>query len=210
MQISEVASVAVALATLVLAYVTYLSVRQARDAQRALARPVLVPANIPQSKYVEKGEATNLDIQNVGSGVANDVWVVLFPYSDPLPWVPTQLSLRDHLPLRPEERRRMPIAPGGTTFTSRDRIGRVSLTVPPELARESGFPNPHDRRERVVARLTLSCRDSVGLKHAFIYDLDWLDHWVLVSTGPLIRKDLRDLDAEKGSRPAQRHSPTAD
>lgn len=206
---TEIASVGVAIATLVLALFTYLSVRQARDAQRALARPVLIPANIPQSKEVEKGEPTNLDIENVGPGVANDVWGVLFPYSDPLPWVPPQLSLRDHLPLRPAERRRMPFTSGGTMFTSGDRVGRVPLTVPVEFAPEAGFPNPQDRRERVVARLTLTCRDSLGLKQSFAYDLDWLDHWVSVNTGSLVRKDLRDLDGEKGSRPAPRRAPPA-
>jgi hypothetical protein len=206
METSDIASVGVAVATLVLAFFTYLSVRQARDAQRARARPVLIPSNVPQSKEVERGEATNLDVQNVGSGVAVDVWGVILPFSDPLPWVPTQLSLRDHLPLRPGEIRRMPFAPGGTMFTHADRVGHVPVAVPPELAPEASFPNSQDRRERVVARLTLSCRDSLGLKHAFAYDLDWLDHWVSVNTGSLVRKDLRDLDAEKGSQPARRRS----
>ena len=144
---NDIASVGEAIATLVLAFFTYLSVRQARDAQRALARPILIPANIPQSKEVEKAEPTNLDIENVGPGVANDVWGVLLPYSDPLPWIPPQLFLRDHLPLRPGERRRMPFTSGGTMFTSRDRVGRVPLAVPVEFAPEAGFPNPHDRRE---------------------------------------------------------------
>jgi hypothetical protein len=209
MCISDIASVGVALATLLLGFFTYLSVRQARDAQRALVRPVLIPANIPQSKEVEQGKATNLDIQNVGAGVANDVWGVLFPYSDPVPWVPTQLSMRDNLPLQSGERRRMPFTPGGTVFTSKNKVGRIPLFVPIELAPEAGFPNSQDRRERVVARLTLTCRDSLGFKRAFTYDLDWDDHWVSVSTDALVRKDLRDLDAEKGSRPAPRRAPPA-
>jgi hypothetical protein len=210
LSMADIASIAVAIATLVLAFFTYLSVRQARDAQRALARPVLIPPTILQSKEIQNGQATNLDIENVGPGVATDIWVVLFPHSDSIPGVPAQLSFRDHLPLRLGERRRMPIMQGGTMFSSKDRVGGVSLTVPAEFAPEaSGLPDPRDRRPRVIGRLTLTCRDSLGLKWSFAYDLDWTDHWISINTGTLVQKDLRDLDAEKSSVPTPRLAPPA-
>jgi hypothetical protein len=104
----------------------------------------------------------------------------------------------------------MPFMQGGTIFTSRDRVGGVPLTVPVEFAPEkAGLPDPRDRRERVIARLTLTCRDSLGLKQSFAYDLDRTGHWISINNGTLVQKDLRDLDAEKGSSPAPRRAPPA-
>ena len=207
LNMTEIASISVAIATLILAFFTYLSVRQARDAQRALARPILIPANIPQSKDIQEGLAATLSVENVGSGAATDVWGVIFPYFDTLPEVPPQLSFRDHLPLRPSEKRTMPFMPGGTVFTTKDRVGKVPLTVPAELAPEAGIPDPRDRKERVIARLTLTCRDSLGLKQSFAYDLDWTDHWICINSGSIVKKDLRDLDVEKGTKPSPRREP---
>jgi hypothetical protein len=210
LSMADIASIAVAITTLILAFFTYLSVRQARDAQRALARPVLIPATNSESKELQNGQATNLDIENVGPGVATDIWLVLFPYSDSLSGLPTQLSYREHLPLRPGERRRMPIGQGGTIFSSKDRVGRFPLTVPAEFAPEAGgLPDPRNRRPRVIGRLTLTCRDSLGLKWSFAYDLDWTDHWISINSGSLVQKDLRDLDAEKSSSPIPRRTPPA-
>lgn len=206
---ADLASISVAIATLVLAFFTYLGVRQARDAQCAQVCPVLIPANNSQSKEVQNGQATNLAIENVGPGVATDIWIVVFPYSEPHPEIPNQLSYRDHLPLRPSERRDMPIMQGGTIFSSRDRIGRNFLTVPAELAPEDGVPDPWDRRARVIGRLTLTCRDSLGLNWSFVYDLDWTDHWISINTGSLVQKDLRGLDVNKGIRSDSRHAPPA-
>jgi len=75
---ADLASISVAIATLVLAFFTYLGVRQARDAQCAQVCPVLIPANNSQSKEVQNGQATNLAIENVGPGVATDIWIVVF------------------------------------------------------------------------------------------------------------------------------------
>lgn len=132
-----------------------------------------------------------------------------FPYSEPHPEIPNQLSYHDHLPLRPSERRDMPIMQGGTIISSRDRIGRNFLTVPAELAPEDGVPDPWDRRARVIGRLTLTCRDSLGLNWSFVYDLDWTDHWISINTGSLVQKDLRGLDVNKGIRSDSRHAPPA-
>ncbi|MGD0172866.1 MAG: hypothetical protein ABSC61_00315 [Anaerolineales bacterium] len=202
--IANLAAIGVVVATLVLAFFTYLSVRQARDAQRALVRPILIPTNIPNTEDLINAQQRQFDIKNVGSGVATDIWGVLFPYSDSLPWVPPQLSLRYNLPLQSGETVAMIFKTGGTMFTVRDRIGRESITVPSKLATESGVPNLNDRYERVIARLTLTCRDSLSLKHSYIYDLDSLDHWVSVNNRYSIRKDLRDLDVKKGSRSTRR------
>jgi len=204
-----IATIAVALATVVLAAITYLSVREVRHGQRALSHPILVPTNVPNQKDLVNATERPIDVANVGTGVATDIWGVLFPQSTPQPWVPRQLSLRHTLPLRSGEVRAMTFSAGGTMFTEKDRIGPFLLTVPPELAPERGFPNPLDRRERVIARLTLTCRDSFGLRHAAVFDLDWLGHWVSVATSRQVRRDLRDLDAGKGLRASPRRSPPA-
>jgi hypothetical protein len=157
-----------------------------------------------QSQDLTDGMALNVRVRNVGMGIGTDVWGVLIPYADPKPYVPPQFSFHDHLPLGTGETREMAFHVGGTIFTAGDRVGRNQIGVPVELAPEVGYRNTNDRRSRVVARLTLTCRDLVRLRHAFVYDFDQVDHWVSVDTGNVVRKDLRDLDEEKGTRPAPR------
>ncbi len=213
LNITEIVSIGVAIATLILAFFTYLSVQQARDAQRAQVRPVLIPAKIPSLKEIQGNQNTeiDIDIENVGSGVATDVWGAMIPYSDTLPGVPHQLSFRGNLPLRPGEKRSMSLMTGGTIFTSKDKVGKVPLTVPAEFAPEVGIPNPQDRRERVTVRLTLTCKDSLGLKQSFAYDFDLTGHCISINSSTIIQKDLRDLDVEKGNGSVpRRKSSTAD
>jgi hypothetical protein len=98
---------------------------------------------------------------------------------------------------------------GGTQFTHKDKIGRYLMSVPPELAPEKGFPNTMDRRERVIARLTLSCRDALSHKHAGVFDIDQLGVWTSVATSFRVCSDVRDLDVGKGVRSPRKRPPSA-
>ena len=88
---------------------------------------------------------------------------------------------------------------GGTLFDNQDLISGVSFSVPKERAPESDFHDPRARRDRCMARLTLTCVDVFGLKHASIFDLTQIGEWVCVAVKNEIAKDIRDLDTEKGN-----------
>ena len=86
---------------------------------------------------------------------------------------------------------------GGTTFDGDDKIGEYSLCVPEERAPEQNF-NQSDRRDRCIARLTLTYHDIFGRKHASIFDLTQTGGWVEIAIIPNIEHDLGDLHEAKG------------
>ncbi|MCL5997228.1 MAG: hypothetical protein M1546_14410, partial [Chloroflexi bacterium] len=138
-----------------------------------------------------------IDIQNVGTGVANNVWGVMLPYVEPTNQVPPQLSMRNSVPLPAGAIKTMLFTAGGTVFDNQDLISGAPFSVPKDRAPESGFPDLRVRRDRCVARLTLTCADVFGLKHASIFDLTRMGEWVCVGVWNDIAKDIRDLDMEK-------------
>ncbi len=200
-QLTATASLGVATATLELAIVAYMQIIESREAAKAQFRPVLVPKTGPaQIEGLWAAGSHTINIENVGFGVATDVWGVLLP-----PTVPsqkttdTQFYLRAEVPIAPGECNKMWFLKGGTIFLANDRIGNFTFGVPSHLSPEEGMPDQTARRDRCVARMTLTYRDIFGRKYASIFDFTQTKTWVSVAIFG-IAKDIPDLDKEKGQR----------
>ena len=202
-RISAAASILVAGGTLLLALVTYRAVVEARNAslasQHALSRPLLVPTNPVRQDNLPNASERHLNIRNDGSGVALNVRGVLLPHAKRSPQVPPQLSMRFRFPLPANETKQTKFERGGTLFAWEDTIDGIPICVPERLAPEDGIPNTSDRRDRVVARLTLTCQDLFGNIHATVFDLTLNSQWVFVDSKQDISAGISELDRAKGS-----------
>lgn len=162
-------------------------------------RPLIVPCGSFEKAQTELWESPEhfLEIENVGKGVATNLWGVILPPTDPSRDTSYQFSLRASLPLGSGKAVRARFERGGTLFTPEDTIENITLGVPKERAPAATLPDFISRRDRCVARLTLSYHDVFGLKHASIFDLTTTGVWVCVDVRKGISKDLSDLDAAK-------------
>ena len=178
--------------------------KQFLEVQYAQYRPLLVPL------FADRGEPPiTIDwstedklmrVQNVGTGVATNIWGVFMPstrngaipqYSKHFP-VPIYAgeSLSSAVPYSQYFTR------GGTIFDGDDKIDEHSLCVPEERAPAQNS-NHSSRRDRCIARLTLTYHDIFGRKHASIFDLTQSGGWVEIAMLPNITHDLGDLDEAK-------------
>lgn len=210
-RIASAASIAVAGATLLLAAVTYKSVTEARRAaqeqQRALARPILVPAIPTEGGDLVNASSRIVGITNVGTGVALNIHGILMPVSHPVAGLPRQLSVHYPFPVRAEERKQFQFQEGGTMFDAGDMIAGVPVSVPPELEPDQGVVDTLDRRDRVVARLTLTYQDLFSGLHASVFDLTQMHQWVAVAIKPEIQAGIREIDEHKTVPRKPRRSP---
>lgn len=180
--------------------------RQFLEAQYAADRPILVP--LPRMRIpLDGGEPERIywddtrlpiEIRNVGPGIATNVWGVFMP-PQPLPLSSHQYSLRLVAPLSSGDTvgRWEQFSRGGTMFNCDDKVSGYSLCVPRELAPEENF-NQLDRRDRRIARLTLTYHDIFGRKHASIFDYTQIGIWIEVAIIPNIEHDLGEMDEAKG------------
>lgn len=199
--IAATASIAVAGATLLLALVTYRAVTDARQssftAQRALARPLLAPTNPIDQGDLPNARERMIDIANMGNGAALNIWGLLMPFSEPIQGLPRQLSMRFPFPLPPSAVMPMKFSQGGTMFLEQDAVAGVPFSVPAELAPDEGFPDTQDRKDRVVARLTLSYEDIFSQIHSAVFDLSQQNEWAAVRIQQGIAAGIREIDDEK-------------
>ena len=204
-RVNATAGIAVAAATVLLAIVTYFGIRasqlQARDAQYASARPILVPVGMTTRDEIWQDAYRDLDIRNVGAGVALNVSGVILPPLKESLGVPPQLSMQSTTPIAPYTTATVRFHHGGTMFVVNDHIAGIQMGVPQAIAPEKGFPSPYNRRYRAEARLTLTYTDVFSRKHVAIYDLDTMDHWASVAILEDIPADIDDMDADKAPNP---------
>lgn len=199
--VAAAASIAVAGATLLLALVTYRAVTDTRQAaltsQRALARPLLVPRNDIDQKDLPNAVERMIDIANLGNGPALNIWGLLMPYSEALNVLPRQLSMRFPFPLSPSEIKPMRFSQGGTMFSNQDAVAGIPVSVPEELAPDHIMVDTQDRKDRVVARLTLSYQDLFSQIHSAVFDLTLQGEWATVRIQQGIDAGVREIDEAK-------------
>jgi hypothetical protein len=200
-RVAAAASIAVAGATLLLALVTYKAVTEGRQAsqqnQRALARPLLVPTNPIDQGDLANAKERAIDVDNVGTGVALNIHGVLMPVSHPVAGLPQQLSVQYPFPLRPKEVKPIQFTQGGTMFGPDDRVAGVPMSVPADLEPDEGIPDTMDRKDRVVARLTLTYQDLFSQIHSSVFDLTKQNQWVAVAIKDGIEAGIREIDEQK-------------
>lgn len=162
------------------------------QAQYNASRPLVVPMAPDLSEQQESGEPITFDwtsdytfvtIQNVGVGIASNIWIAMLPPA-PAPDSSAQYVSRPGSPL--------PAASGavkvylnqGALFHERDSLGEHTLSIPPE---------GNSGTDRFVARLSITYHDIFGRKHASIFDLSDRGLWVQAAFLTHIKRDLGDL-----------------
>lgn len=211
-RVAAAASIAVAGSTLLLALVTYKAVAESEKAteqnQYALARPLLVPTNPINQEDLANARERPVDIANVGSGVALNIHGLLMPISHPVAGLPQQLSMHHALPLQPGDVKDVRFEQGGTIFRAEDAIASIPVSVPAELEIDEGIPDTMDRKERVVARLTLTYEDLFSRIHSSVFDLTQQDQWIAVAIQEGVDVGIREIDqAKTRPRKPRRTSP---
>ncbi|HML24785.1 MAG TPA: hypothetical protein PKD09_24235 [Aggregatilinea sp.] len=194
-RMNAIAGILVAAGTLVLALITHRSIeetKKANDAQiKRAQRPLLVPKRDLPVQFLDNiTSGIPLDIQNVGTGVATNIWGVLAPHSTQnLQNPPYLLSVRYPLPLPHSETTTMNFEQGGITHFDQDQICDKPLFLPANPS------SKHPYAQRFVARLTLTYRDIFGDKHSSTFDLTQNHVWVQLAICNEISKDLEEVDA---------------
>jgi hypothetical protein len=176
--------------------------RQFLENQYATNRPLLIP--VPTEEVLPRGasphsidwslQVKHIRIQNVGTGVATNIWGVLMP-PDPIP-TSHQYHARLGTPLPPEsyssEDNFGTYFMKGSILDCNDQIGGHTLCVPKERIGGEG------RGELIRARLTLTCFDIFGRKHASIFDFTTEGKWVNVAFIHNIEHDLGEMNRANG------------
>jgi hypothetical protein len=206
-RVNAAASVLVAAGTMALAFVTFYQIqttrRQSLETQQAQVRPLLVPQseiNAHATLRIWSQRELIINLKNVGAGVAVNIWGVILPPNEVRTDVPPQFNLRAPDPIANGDKSGYKFQLGGSVFTGQERIGQIELGAPKGEAVETDISelNQMDRRDRYVARLTLSYEDIYGLKHASIYSLTSTGAWVCTKVLSNISESLRDFDLTKG------------
>ncbi len=185
----------VAIATLVLAAAAFFQIRESRkqavEWRRAEIRPILVPrSKLPANDSDMWGGSNNsypIELQNVGSGVATNIWGVILPRADfsPGPGVPPQFYSRSLFPIAREEIAKTVFSQGGTIFSGGDCLEGYAL----------GAPTTSDHA--YIARLTLTYSDISDLRHGSIFDLTGTGVWMTVAVLSGITATLAEKDQTK-------------
>lgn len=165
-----------------------------------LQRPVVLPIGelqLPDKFHLDLA-ATKYDIklQNVGPGVALIVCGVLFPPAptEPPRILPTRYTLWRDAPLMPgDEPRPATLEIGKTLMDGAATLEGYQLYAPEKPTR---WGLSMEGKYNVVARLSLTYEDSLGQKHAGIYDYVDLYGWQRVALIGNIEKDLEQIDNE--------------
>jgi hypothetical protein len=167
------------------------------EAQYNASRPLVVPVAPEMSEQDETDEPITFDwenvntfvtIQNVGNGIATNIWIALLPpastsesgyqyvsrFGSPLP------AARDAV--------KVYLRQGAALFHERDSLNEYPLSVPPERAADSA-----GRADHFIARLNITYLDIFGRKHASIFDMSDRGLWVNVAFLTNMKRDLGDL-----------------
>ncbi len=174
------------------------------EAQFNASRPLLVPISTDPGGQFETEEPVAIDwdvaqmfvtIQNVGTGIAANIWITLLP---PAPMSDGNSQYVSRLG--------SPVATGGDpfkiylqqgtgSFDEDDRINEHSLCVPPGQAAGST-----DRRDHFIARMCITYQDIFSRKHASIFDMSDRGIWVNVAFLTNVERDLGEIDATKENK----------
>jgi hypothetical protein len=166
--------------------------RQFMETQYAAHLPLLMPHNwephgadggLPMEVNWNDVEQI-ITIRNAGTGIATNVWGVLLP-PERMQTISFQYSTVLRSPLVNGDSAKKYFAKGGTAFSCGDKIGEYTLCL------------PLDRRDQCIARLTLTCSDVYGRKHASIFDYTTTGDWVNIAFIPNIQHDLGEMDKAK-------------
>ena len=194
----------VAAGTLALAAAAFFQIRESRkqavEWRRAAIRPIVVPrSKLPANDSDMWGGSNNchsIKLQNVGSGVATNIWGVILPRVNfsPVPGrLPPQFYWRSLFPIAKEETAEVAFLQGGTTFSGRDRLEGHALGAPEQGP--TGAPTPPGYL--YIARLTLTYSDISGLRHGAIFDLAATGVWTTVALLSGITAGLGEMDQTK-------------
>jgi hypothetical protein len=183
--------------------------RQFLEAQYDDHRPLLAP--VPGGPAVDPGGPAEeqpivfdwngdymfVTIQNVGTGIATNVWLALLPPA-PLPESSNQYASRLGSPVLPgAEPLKVYVLPDTTLFDANDSINGHHLCVPLDRATAAT-----ERADSFIARLTITCQDIFGRKHASIFDISNRGLWVNVAFLSSIERDLGEIDVAKTGKRA--------
>lgn len=211
--IQSFSSIVLTIATAFLVIITFIytkaAKRQAHQAERQVAEtreqrfdeflPVLHPfGNIPidvDGVDWNKPEM-NIQLRNVGRGVALIVCGVLFP---PKPETPSKDVIRRYTiwretPFLPEAHSRIVTLKQGKTIMGGDiTIGKYTLFAQKKPSRQEMMVAS---KYNIVARLTLTYQDIFRRKHAAVFDYIESYGWQCIGLLSNIAKDFEDIDEE--------------
>jgi len=202
--LSSVASILVAAGTFELAWVALPQVRQFQHQQvsqeEAEFRPVMIPEGVVPPESLWQGPEFHLQIRNVGRGLASNLEAILLPPKAGRKVVPPMFHAAIPRPITPGYPEEIKLRPGGYMIVEDDIISGVSLAVPPERSPEKGFPDPHRTQPRCTARMTITCTDLFGVKHASIFDWQESGGWLAVKIISHADAQIEDVDARRRAR----------
>lgn len=173
---------------------------QFMEAQYNANRPLLIPTASDLAEQYEPAEPITYEwnatsfvtIQNVGNGIATNIWIAILPPA-PSPDYTYQNSSQLGSPLAAaSDPVKVYLRSGGTLFVESDSLNRYPLYIPSDRASGST-----ERTERFIARLNMTYQDIFGRKHASIFDLSDQGIWINVAFLSDIERDLGEINAAK-------------
>ena len=173
---------------------------QFMEAQYNANRPLLIPTAPDLAEQYEPREPITFEwnatsfvtIQNVGNGIASNIWIAILPPA-PSPDYTYQYSSQLGSPLAAaSDPVKVYLRSGGTLFVESDSLNGYPVYIPSDRASGST-----ERTERFIARLNMTYQDIFGRKHASIFDLSDQGIWINVAFLPNIERDLGEIDAAK-------------
>lgn len=185
-------AILVAFGTLELALVTLFQTRQfhfySAQTYQASVRPILVPDGQLSSSDLFSAQHMELHIRHVYGAPATNVSVVVIMQKSGRRDFPSNYYYGELLrPVAISDRLRVDLNFGMVLIAEDDEIEGVSLYAPPKP--DSGPMQP-------LARVTITCADVLGLKHAAIFDYQRSGTWASVATLSGVKSDIHDISAK--------------
>jgi hypothetical protein len=194
----------VAAGTFELALVALLQLRQLQLQQRAQEeaefRPVLIPEGLVPPESLWQGPEFQLQLRNVGRGLATNVEAILLPPIARRTVLPPMFHAVVRRPITPGYPEEITLRQGGYMVAEDDMISGIPMAVPPERRPEDGLPDPHRTQPRCIARMSITCTDLFGVKHASIFDWQESGGWLAVKLVNHADGQIEDIDNRRRSR----------
>jgi hypothetical protein len=189
-RIQLLSSIIVAFATLGLAIVTFFQSRQLRfqseQSLRASLRPLLVPEGALPGSALWSTSNFQLSIRNLEGGPATNVSVAVLPQiANRQDFFPHLFFGRVLQPIAVADKNPVNLSQGQVLISEENNIAGVRLYAPATTV--SGPTQP-------LARITVTCHDVFGLKHASIFDYRRDGVWVAIAYLAEVDRDLDDVD----------------
>jgi len=170
----------------------------AREQIEQSKQPILIPLSaLPLTALIGQLDYTHselpLELKNVGTGVALNIWGVLVPPKS-IPQKPYSFSSQAHL-LQDKEFKALFHIGQFDYFTEKDKIGVYDLKPSSELTQVA-----MTNILKYATRLTLTYIDVFGVKHATVYDYTHGNEWKVVAHSR-VQHDLEDMYKEKQLKP---------